>query len=166
MDGVNIQIKKLILPLGIVAGLLLAAVPALFFYQKYRESQAVLADPSLATKQQVDALVKKVGRLIELPANETPTVATVKDIEQLKSQSFFANAKNGDSVLIYTQAKKAILYRSSIDKVIDVAPVNIDQTEASNSAIIPSQTVPATPSSRLQPTASGSAEQQRPPTVP
>ena len=56
---------------------------------------------------------------------EDPTVATVVDPERLRDQPFFANAKQGDKVLIYTNAKKAILYSPESNKIIEVAPVNI-----------------------------------------
>jgi hypothetical protein len=67
----------------------------------------------------------KISKLMVLPANETPTVATVSDPEALKDQAFFANAQKGDKVLIYAQAKKAILYSTTLNKIIDVAPLNI-----------------------------------------
>lgn len=71
------------------------------------------------------ALVTAVGKLMELPVDEVPTVAQVSDAEKLKDQPFFASAQNGDRVLIYTKARKAILYRPSLNKIIDVAPVNV-----------------------------------------
>ncbi len=72
-----------------------------------------------------------MGRLITLPEGEEPTVATITDIEKLKDQTFFQKAKNGDKVIIYTNAKKAILYDPIARKIIDVAPVNIGTPSAS-----------------------------------
>lgn len=73
------------------------------------------------------ALIKKtieaVGKLMVLPTDEDPTVATVLDQEKLKDQSFFKNAQNGDVVLIYAKAGKAILYRQSARKIIEVGPI-------------------------------------------
>ncbi|HLL61090.1 MAG TPA: LytR C-terminal domain-containing protein, partial [Candidatus Nitrosocosmicus sp.] len=90
---------------------------------------------SAAAEKEVTGLIKKVNRLMQLPDKEKPTVATVSDIQKLKNQAFFANAKNGDKVLIYTQAKKAILYRPSINKIIEVAPINLgDQTANAQTA--------------------------------
>lgn len=77
-----------------------------------------------SSTEEINALLEKVGMLIELPQGETPTVATVSDKDKLKDQPFFANAQNGDKVIIYPNAKKAILYRPSINKLIDVAPVS------------------------------------------
>jgi hypothetical protein len=74
-------------------------------------------------------LVAKVGAIIELPSGETPTIATVTDISKVKDQAFFTNAQNGDKLLIYPQAKKAILYRPSTNKVINVAPLVIGPTQ-------------------------------------
>lgn len=89
-----------------------------------RENQK-LSNPQAAAQAETQELTRQVGKLIELPSRESPTVATVVDVNKLKSQAFFSNAKNGDKVLIFTQAKKAILYRPSTEKIIQVAPVNI-----------------------------------------
>jgi len=62
---------------------------------------------------------------MELPKDEEPTIATVLDKEKLKDQLFFAKAENGDKVIIYSKNQKAILYRPSINKIIDVAPISI-----------------------------------------
>lgn len=76
------------------------------------------------TQLEVESLVAQVGRLMELP-DEQPTVATVTDVEKLKNQPFFAKSQNGDKVLIFTNAKKAVLYRPSTNLIIDVAPVTL-----------------------------------------
>ena len=90
-------------------------------------------NPEKIAEAETNALIEKVGQLIELP-NEQPTIATVTDLEALKGQEFFEKAQLGDKVLIYTGAKKAFLYRPSTNKVIEVAPVNIDSDSgASNS---------------------------------
>jgi len=64
-----------------------------------------------------------VGRIIVLPNDEEPTVATVTDPEKLRDQVFFANAKAGDKVLIYTKARKAYLYDPIAGKLVEVAPI-------------------------------------------
>ena len=76
---------------------------------------------------EANALVAKVSKLMVLPADETPTIATVTDIEAVKDQPFFANAQNDDKVLIYQKAGKAILYRESENKIIEVGAVNFNQ---------------------------------------
>ncbi len=100
----------------------LAVILAVYFYLQLRELKK---SPSVAAQQEVTSLVAKVGRLVVLPEGETPTVATVSDPEALKDQTFFANAVKGDKVLIYAQAKKAFLYSVSMNKIIEVAPLNI-----------------------------------------
>jgi hypothetical protein len=66
----------------------------------------------------------ELNKFMELPTNETPTLATVSDVEKVKGQTFFKNAQNGDKVLLYSQSGKAILYRPSTKKVIEVAQIN------------------------------------------
>ena len=75
-----------------------------------------------------------------LPTGETPTIATVTDASKLKDQAFFTNAVTGDKVLIYTNAKKAFLYRPSTNKIINIAPVNL----GSGTGAAPAATTPTT----------------------
>ncbi len=92
-----------------------------------------LSKGTAQVQAEVDALVAEVGKLIDLPKDEKPTVATVTDIDKVKDQPFFKNAKNGDKVLIYTNANKAILYRPSEKRIIEVGAVNINQGSPSPS---------------------------------
>ena len=102
---------------------------AFYFYAQSSEARHQYSElkqnPQKITEEEVRQLVAKVGRLMILPEGETPTVATVADPEKLKDQPFFANAKVGDKVLIYTNSKRAILYDPSADKIVEVAPLNI-----------------------------------------
>ena len=66
-------------------------------------------------------LVRDVSKLIILP-EESPTIATVTDPKALVGQPFFEKAETGDRVLVFTDAKKAILYRPSIKKIVEVMP--------------------------------------------
>lgn len=66
-------------------------------------------------------LLDKVGKLVLLPTDETPTVALVKDISKLQNQPFFSRAQDGDYVIVYTQSKVAILYRPSVNRIIEDA---------------------------------------------
>jgi len=120
--------KKLNTTVILVVVLCIAVVTSLFFYSKYQKSQDQLKNPQTAAQAQTQDLVDQVGKLTDLPQGK-PTVATVSDVSKLSSQSFFVNAKNGDKVLIYSDAKKAILYRPSQDKVINIAPLDISDTK-------------------------------------
>lgn len=127
---IKLPSKKILIPIAAILIIAAASTPSYYFYNQYQKSQELLKNPTEAAKEEVRALVAKVGQLLELPQGEEPTVATVSDKEKLKDQAFFARAENGDKVLIYTNAKKAILYRPSTNKVIDVAPINIGSPSA------------------------------------
>ncbi len=108
----------------IILVLLILVLSATTFYF-YRNSQ-LSKGPGAKTLDQTEAkaLSEKVGKLIMLPIDEIPTIATVSDPEALKGQSFFVDAKKGDKVLIYSNAKKAILYDPVANKIITVAPLD------------------------------------------
>ena len=107
---------------GLVLGVLLVGAALLFVFLDLGSSASEGAPSAEAA-----SVIRDVGKLIMLPEGEIPTVATVTDPESLKDQPFFVNAMVGDKVLIYTNARKAILFRSSENKLVDVAPLNIEQ---------------------------------------
>ena len=121
--------KSHILTFILVLLLVLALLTSYYFYTKYQTSKQSLNKPQVETGQAIETLKEKIGTLIELPKEEEPIPATVSDVTKLKDQTFFAKAKNGDKVLIYSKAKLAILYRPSTNKIINVAPVNIGETK-------------------------------------
>ena len=110
----------------LVVGSLLSAF---YFFQQY---QKIKKNPEIVSQEEVRAITAAISKSIELPSDEQPTVATVTDQEKLKSQDFFKKALNGDKVLIYTKAHKAILYRPSTDRIIEFAPVTFGAQEQSN----------------------------------
>lgn len=140
MKYVLLRFKKFIFVIIVI--LILAGVGGYYFLQ-YQKTQELLKDPTKAAVIENQALIEKVGTLILLPTEE-PRIATVSDKTQLAGQSFFVNAENGDKVLIYSQAKKAILYRPSVNKIIEVTSVNIETS--TKPEISPIETQNSTPS--------------------
>jgi len=104
---------------------LLALGTTIYFYNQNKKAQNLLNNPGLATETETNDLIEKIGALMVLPEGEKPTLVSVTDKDKVKDQPFFSKAENGDKVLVYTAAKKAILYRPSSDKIIEVGPVDI-----------------------------------------
>lgn len=91
-------------------------------------------------EQEIKSVVNKVANLMLLPSDETPQVAAISDAESLaKTQAFFANAKNDDQILIYLKEQKAIIYRPSENKIINVGPIVTDNSGATNTSSNSSQ---------------------------
>jgi hypothetical protein len=87
--------------------------------------------PSTADAYNLDpndqATIEELGKLMLLP-DESPSIATVLDKTKLADQPFFANAENDDKLILFTQAGKAILYRPSSKRVIEVMPLVLPGT--------------------------------------
>jgi hypothetical protein len=120
------SIKEKMLPAVLLVGLVIAVGMAVFFYMELNKTKQ---DPQEAASKEALQIIEKVSRLIVLPEGETPTIATVSDPEKLQDQPFFSKAQQGDRVLIYTNAKKAILYNPATNKIVEVAPLNIGDTQ-------------------------------------
>lgn len=110
--------------------LALAALSAYLYHQntklKTNNHQSSANDQAIA-----DRVMEKVKKLYAFPNNETPTVATVKDITQLKGQAFFKSAQNGDNLLVFSKAKIALIYREKENKIINIGPVEVGQPNQS-----------------------------------
>ena len=134
-----------VLVLLVVAGLLFQNY-TIAKRQRQAQQQLAAAEQQLKSSEQTKTsagddqqLLAAVGQLIVLPTDEQPTIATVQDLSKLQGQPFFANAEIGDKVLIYSTAKKAILYRPSTNQIIELAPLNTDS--GSSTASSTSQTL-------------------------
>lgn len=84
-------------------------------------------NPQKITEGETRNLIKRVSKLVVLPTDEQPTVATVSDPALLKDQPFFAKAEKGFKVLIYTKSGKSILYDPVGNKIIEVASIDMNQ---------------------------------------
>jgi len=126
-------IRKYNIIIGVALIVVLAGAPAVYFFRQYQQAQLRINNPTEAARQDAKDTVAAVGKFMLLPAGEEPTIIQLKDITQFKDQPFFANAQNGDRIIIYTKAKKAILYRAETNMVIDVAPVNVGSDSATPS---------------------------------
>lgn len=105
----------------------------IYYYFQYKNLMVKSADPKGEAKE----VLAKVGKLIDLPTGEEPTVATVQDASQVKNQPFFAKAQNGYRVILYTNAKLAILFDEKGNKLINVGTINVG-TPSGTPAAIPS----------------------------
>lgn len=114
--------------------ILLLAGTSYYFYSK---TQNLLKNPTAATQEETKTLLKQLSAIVELPQGETPQVATVLDKDKLKGQAFFSKAQNGDKVLIYAKAMKALLFRPSTNKIIDFSSISTNANAASTQTVTP-----------------------------
>lgn len=117
--------------------LCLAVGIASYFYYQLKNAGVAKVEVEETTE-----LIKTIGKTLELPEGEVPTLATVTDREKLAEQPFFQKAENGDKVIIYTNSGRAILYRPSTKKIVDMTTVNVN-TPAPTDAPQPSESVTA-----------------------
>ncbi len=69
-------------------------------------------------------VTERVSKLIDLDEDESIQVASISDVDVLKSQNpeFYKNAKNGDYLVILEDQKKVLIYRASTNKIVNEAP--------------------------------------------
>lgn len=140
----NLPMKRIVVGILLLITLMLAASTIYFFYQ-YQQIKKQYQNST--TTAQVQQIVAEVSKLMLLPKNETPTIATINDVTKLKGQPFFANAKNGDKVLIYPNASIAILYNPSAHLIISVSPISL----GNNTPPSPLPTEATTPTPTIRP---------------
>lgn len=98
----------------------------------------IFKDPNAANKATAARVIKEVSALYLAP-NEEATVVKIEDKSKLTSQTFFDRAENGDFLLIYPKAKQAIIYRESVNKMINAGPVNLPEQGQAPQGTTPAQ---------------------------
>lgn len=137
-------IKRFFIEIFLFVLVAVVAAGGVFLLAKQKPEVLGLSSAS-SQDREVAQLVGLVGKLINLPADETPTIATVTDEQKAREQKFFQNTQNGDKVLVYSTAGKAILYRPSENKIIEVGQLNALATPAAVVEATPNPTPTATP---------------------
>ncbi len=144
MENTESPRGKQLLIVGIVLVIVsIGFVWSLSNYLMVKKELAFVSTPEgleqIAT-QEVQELVKKVGKLIVLPADEEPSVATIVDAELLaKEQVFYQNASSGDKILIYVQAKKALIYNPEKNILVNVGPIYLEDNPGGQTSELPTE---------------------------
>lgn len=122
--------------------LLLVSIGASFYlYRNLKSIQTNSQNQALANDSEVKETVEKLGKILMLPSDETPVVLTVSDPAKLQNQPFFSMAKEGYKVVVYQKSKKAILYDSVQNKIIEVASITVTNNSNSSSTSSASEKV-------------------------
>ncbi len=120
--------KTIIYLIGVILVLVFAVGGSVYVIKQKPEILGLAKNSQDADRKEIEKYVTEVSKLMLLP-EEDPTLATVADPTKVKDQPFYKNAEEGDKVLIYYAAKKAILYRPSENKIIEVGAVNIADSQ-------------------------------------
>lgn len=140
----RIEMNRTTILISLLAILLTGAcVGLVYMFVDVRDTQTELdkySDPAQydeLQQEQTQTVIDSVAKHILLTEDEDPMVATIVDVEALKEQNpeFYKYAKNDDNILIYST--RAIIYRSSTDMIINVAPVmSIPQEETEQEEVV------------------------------
>jgi len=118
-----------VLILLVVIGLGFVVLQKIGFIESFKLAMQIQQQNSLSVED--FKVLERLGEIINLPKNITPTMAVVTDVVKLRVEQpvFFADAKNGDRLIIYPE--KAIIYDYVSNKIINVGPVvSVDNTKA------------------------------------
>jgi hypothetical protein len=150
--------------------ILVAALGACaYMFWQYREAKeevtrlSTLEGQQEVAQQEISEILDKVKKHIILPEDEQPSIAEIKDVENLKKDfAFYKDASNGDKLIIYENARKAIIYSSEKDLIVNVGPIFIDedaqqQQEQADEETQTDEEVSPTPSPTATPTSSRSS---------
>ena len=117
------KLKRIFLGMGAIIFVLVLVVGYLQYrlsrvaYDEKYTSESVLNLPKNGQE-----VIKALGRHMILPDEQSPQIAEVQDVAQLrKTQDFFKNAENGDVVIMYSSV--IYLYRPSQDRVVSAGSV-------------------------------------------
>lgn len=115
-----ITVKRLLTIILIIVIFVVGVGAGYMVYNKLSEKNSKKEE---IVDNQVGEILDELGKIILLPEDETPTVMSIMDVEELKKENeeFYKDAIKGDILIIYSD--KAIIFRREKRKIINVAPV-------------------------------------------
>ena len=114
--------------IGVFIAILLAIVGYLVY--QYMDLNSKLNDPdyliNLQSEQQTmtrERILSRLSSILLLPDEVNPKIATITNLDELIAENpeFYKNAEDGDTLVLFSEL--AIIYRDSINKVINIAPI-------------------------------------------
>lgn len=117
------------LTIGIISVVVIAAIALgikqTWFSGKGSEEQAESKKIAASAPNDITDLISRVSKHIMVKQGETPTVATIQDINVLQQQNaaFYKDAQNGDRLLVWSD--KAVLYSPTQDIILAVLPISL-----------------------------------------
>jgi predicted ATPase len=92
-----------------------------------------MTDEQVQNQELAQKIIAEVRALITIDESVEPTVATIVDVEALRTRnSFYNKAENGDHLVVTRE--RAILYSSKNKKIIDVVPIQLEPAEVPENA--------------------------------
>jgi flagellar basal body-associated protein FliL len=150
-NKLNILLVALVVILGV--GL---AITAYGFYQKDKKIKDLQASNSATAgspeaEAKAAATVEKLKTILNINDIkddkgdvQKPAVATIVDADKVResNKEFYADAQKDDALIVYSN--RAILYRESSNKIINIAPIVANPTAATGTSATPAPaTTPA-----------------------
>ncbi len=126
--------RKLILAALTIIVIVLGGI---YYYLNYSK-----ANIEKRAQAETTRLIKKVRKIILLPETEIPAIFDIQDpVLLVQQQPFFAGVEKGDKLLVYPQNGKAFIYSQKKNIIVNVGPVNFNQSGTSqetNTVNVPS----------------------------
>ncbi len=117
--------------------LLIIIIIAVLGYAIFKKfNPTILTPEGQLSDKEIKSLINKVSKLINVP-EETPVIATIIKAEELiAEQKFYVGSKDGDYLIVFPTAQKALIYREKEDKLINVGPIIIDQPATTTQTVV------------------------------
>lgn len=118
----SFEALKKLFPFAFIFLFLLSITINIYLVFKYKKNRTIVVKPQLVLQSQEIEAPAKVRTLMQLPQDEQPQVYTIT-ASTPRSQTFVADAKNGDILLLYLKNQKAVLYDPLKDQILKVGPL-------------------------------------------
>ena len=133
---------KMVIWIGVVVVVALVVFGAVSYFRAGPDSSsngdlsASSTDNQVAAKE-VKSLLAAASQLILIP-DEEPTVVTITNAKEAAAQqAFYAGSLDGDKLLVFPQAQKAVIYSPSRKILVNVGPIYFNDEEAAAAEVAP-----------------------------
>lgn len=113
--------------IAILAVVLVVALGGWLAFREYKQTKDVANNPELAKQEEIKKTIKDVSSHVQFDGVENAVVSTVndKELDNLKKQDFFKDVQPGDKILVYADSKRVILFRPSLNKIINMTQLSV-----------------------------------------